>query len=452
MPSKFGGVPVEEERQHPGSKFGGVPVDDSPAAPTVTPDEVKAARFSAPGIPAAPVPPALSVPHVTDADRRHAPGIPAAPLPADLKSDTPTGTGRQVMPDIPRHNPLYHDIIPEIANRPAKGASDALRYAGGLLSPLAAPAAFMAPITTAGGAIAGYGAQKLGEYGASALGASPDTSQLTGDVAGLIGGIGGAKVAKSAGGAVAEGLANSALGTTAKNRQFNSNPGRAALIETSGNSPEAVSESARGRIQTLTPQMEQLVKQSGPIDLSAPRGRIASGKDLAIKQNDPTLHRELEPMGETLDQNFSTGQPYERSVPAPTALDLRRGFSNQHVRWVQGRTGGANDVAKGAYSDITDAIHKGAPGTEELDSRVHNLIPVRDLGTKASLHAGPIETGVNRMTRPTGGLLPTIAGFLHGGPIGGAAVMAGQEALGMPTVKMALARGIHRGVAGQIIK
>ncbi len=192
-----------------------------------------------------------------------------------------------------------------------------------------------------------------------------------------------------------------------------------------------------------------MVEQANPVSLASPRQRLAGGESLASRQNDPLLSGEVRPMQATLRNRFDTGEAIPETVPARDALDLLRGFGNQHVRFVEGRTNTANDLAKGTWADLRNSIRERAPETAAIDERISNLIPARDLATRAQNLPGSVETGVSRLTRPTGGLIPMLAGFHAGGPVGGAAVMGAQEALSSPAVKMAMARGLFRGVGGE---
>lgn len=79
----------------------------------------------------------------------------------------------------------------------AKGTHRALGAVGKLLAPAALtvlPAtAIAAPLATGGAIVGGVAGQKVGEYGATAVGANPDQAALAGDVGAMIGGGLGAK-------------------------------------------------------------------------------------------------------------------------------------------------------------------------------------------------------------------------------------------------------------------
>lgn len=163
MASKFGGIPVEEEQ--PKSKFGGVPV----AAPSVP--GMEKLGGSAPGIPKTPtgMAPVGNEPNVTD------------------------GGGGGNGPQIPAIvNQGLHQLVravPSFSNSIKRGFSDLIEGGAKTAAPLAIPAAIAAPAVTLSGAVVGAGAQTGGEKLTTALGGSPDTARLVGDVAGAAGGM-----------------------------------------------------------------------------------------------------------------------------------------------------------------------------------------------------------------------------------------------------------------------
>jgi hypothetical protein len=90
-----------------------------------------------------------------------------------------------------------HDIakgnISKGLHRIISGTANATAPAAALVGPAAVAAAPAATTLSVGGGIAG---SKLASAGANALGATPDQSELAGDVGGLVGGLGGAKLSK----------------------------------------------------------------------------------------------------------------------------------------------------------------------------------------------------------------------------------------------------------------
>ncbi len=400
-----------------------------------------------------------------NADPSGGPGMHQPTLPSELQPDQPEGLLHSIY-TAPAKG--LKSILPSIEHMaqpgmPAKyeGATGVLKGAAKAAIPFGAaalvPAAIAAPIATAAGVGVGMVGSEAGGYlgkkAVEAAGGGQEAQGLGEEIGSNVGGVGAGALsawgARALGRAVAKGFANSALGTTAKTRAFDTNPGEAALQETTGVRPSKVAESAGQRMAAITPVKERYVAQSNPVSLEGPRQILADGQALAARQNNKTLQGELASMQESLSRNFATGEEYPDTVPASDALDLLRGFGNEHVRFIQGRTSQANDIAKRAWGSLRNAIRENAPETAALDKRTSNLVPARDLAVRADNLAGPVETGVNRMTRPTGGMIPAIAATIHGGPLAGAATLAGQEALTSPTVKMGIARGLWRGVGGE---
>lgn len=355
---------------------------------------------------------------------------------------------------------MGHGIKEAVRGSKAKGANEFIEGAGTILKPFALgaalPAVFAAPLpaaiglgTGAAGSYAGGGLANLATQNVE----DPEVRKLFetgGELAGgLMGGAAGALGSRALGRPTATGLANSALGTTRRARNFGTNPGRAVLQETKGLTPETIAKSATERISKLMPVMERHVELGGPVDLTEPRRIVDEALTEAAKQGSETVYKQLLSMKNSLQGNPVTGMPYPPQVPAREALDILRGFNEEHTRFVPERTTKANTIAKRTGGTLKGKLREASPGSQELASRISNLIPAEQMALKEQNAPGMVETGVNRMTRPTGGLLPALAGFMQGGPVGAGLVMAGQEGLSQPAVKMSLARALWRAIGGE---
>lgn len=142
MPSKFGGVAVEDQPQAGASRFGGVPID-APATP--------------PGLPQ------------NDGKPMHVDNLPRALQPG------PAMTPPQIT--IPSRA--------EFGKDPAGSISHVMRGVGTAVSPLAAIPLAGAPLATIGGAAAGYAGGRAARGAAKFFGASPGAQDLSEDVGGL---------------------------------------------------------------------------------------------------------------------------------------------------------------------------------------------------------------------------------------------------------------------------
>lgn len=170
MPSKFGGVPVEQS----GSKFGGVPVDQEPANP-------EPSSFMS-----VPQPPGLGGPSgqsVNINGHNH-------PLPVrepSLASKSLDSIATMTRPGI---------------DSKLGGLAGIAKNVGEAALPLAVPAAATAPLATLGAAGAGYGGGKLLRGIGSKLGAGPGTQDALETAGQVAGGAAGAKLAPMAADAI----------------------------------------------------------------------------------------------------------------------------------------------------------------------------------------------------------------------------------------------------------
>ncbi len=103
----------------------------------------------------------------------------------------------------------------------------------------------------------------------------------------------------------------------------------------------------------------------------------------------------------------------------------------------------ARKVGNAAYHELSSEFNRAVPGAKPINQQMQSLVPVKDAAQRADEAAGPLERSINRGTRPTGGLAATLFGFHEGGPAGALAIMALQEGLSSPTVKMAVARALY---------
>jgi len=320
------------------------------------------------------------------------------------------------------------------------------------LLPLGAGMA-VAPLRTAASYALGAAASKIPAAVASLTGSDyleqhPNVNKALETGAAVAGAVAGDRGMSALGRSVAEGLANSALGTTAKTRQWGTNPGKQVLAETNGVTMPNVTQSARERLGQIGDVKQAQIDQAPPVSLDGPRATLQQAWAKAVKEKNGALADQLKPMISSLYVDPFTGQEIPSSIPAGEAYDLLHGFKDQHTNFVEGRTNAANDTAKATWASLRNAIREAAPDTAALDERMQNLIPARDLAVKAGNKAGMVETGVDRATRPTGGLAATLFGLHEAGVPGAAAAMAIQEGLSSPPGKMALARALYGGVGG----
>jgi hypothetical protein len=132
----------------------------------------------------------------------------------------------------------------------------------------------------------------------------------------LVGGLGGA--ASEGMKAIAPALAESALGVRKIDRAYARNPGKTILEETTGLTPSAVADSAQGRLNDLTPQLENLAQ--GASSRQAPR--IAGflpppTEDLTLAPTPAPRNPRMHPMA--FDAEVNPENPFEPRSGDPMA-------------------------------------------------------------------------------------------------------------------------------------
>lgn len=305
----------------------------------------------------------------------------------------------------------------------------------------------------------------LARIGTSALGAGTVNAAQGGSFAtGAAMGAGGQAVGQGLK-AAAPAVAEKALGIRGKfDRAYNKTPGLAALQETSGIRPETISRQAGERIGDLSTQTENMANavsvtptgQPRPIaSLNPARGEIASAQQTAIRQNAAGTHGQLEKMGDTLSRNFHTGQPIPQDVTPRELLDLRRGFNEEHGRWNPDIHEQAVGAGRRAYGGLTGEFHRVLPESESLDTRVSNLIPVKNRAQITALGDNPLQKGLARFGAHTGAL--TLGGLgaaegarergIPGAIVGGLTGVLAPELIASPEGQMLAARTMFRSGA-----
>jgi hypothetical protein len=155
-------------------------------------------------------------------------------------------------------------------------------------------------------------------------------------------------------------------------------------------------------------------------------------------------------MGEALAGNRVTSTPYPDLLSPRDALDLKRGFGDEFATYNPEIHTKVNALAKDVYGKLARGIHEAAPGSQELDQRIQSLIPVVRRAETVSRNAGLGQRVLNRVSRPTGGLLPALLGYHEGGLPGAMLGLTGSEAAASPVPLMIGARrayGAGRAVA-----
>lgn len=249
--------------------------------------------------------------------------------------------------------------------------------------------------------------------------------------------------------AAAPKLAESAIGITKADRGFGKNPGRAILDETRGIRPETIERSAQGKLDLLGPQLEQAAAQSAnPADLTHARRVVGQAINKATSRNAASTVGQMEPMYRHLSTRFDTGAPIPVTVTPKELLDLRRGFNEEFGHWNPETLPGVSGTGRQAYHALTNEFHHAVPGTEEIDQRISNLIPVARRAESTSRNAPLIQRVGGRFAAHTGALTGAalgaaegrreggLGGMLTGGTIG----LLAPELIATPEGRMVAAR------------
>ncbi len=326
-------------------------------------------------------------------------------------------------------------------------------------------------------------------------GTPPDLMGGIGRGVGTIGGMVAAPLAArgvgSAVKAAARPLVNAGLGIPGKAAAWGKTPAQFIIENTSAVRPPAIAEQAQNVVNKLTGEQEAAAAASKtPAHLQPARDVVNSASTKAAGANSKITPRELAPMQRFLTEpepgftgatayppgantpiSFKApagfaGQPTLVRGPAPMpavaeaqpALDLlhmRRQFGTDFVdNWnPTSSTKGALGTARAAYHALGESADQAIPGGAARDQLISSGIAAKDAADAAGLRATLGQRVLNRISRPTGGLVPMIIGYHEGGPLGAAAGLTGAEAAASPVPLMIGARGLHaagRGIAAPL--
>lgn len=253
--------------------------------------------------------------------------------------------------------------------------------------------------------------------------------------------------------AVSEPLAESAMGVTARNRMYDANPGRAILTETKGVRPATVEASGRARLAQLGSQLENAAANS-PNNASLQPARDIIGREIVKAQgaNAGKTAEQLQPM-----HNFVEGQPTPGFAGSTTGtgdidvnqsplqvLHMRRAFpQNFNLNYGTDADRGIKATGKEMYRSLSDEVKRTVPEANDLDPRIHSLIPAVERAGRTDQSASLPQKIMGRFGAHTGALVGAGAGFATHGVPGLLAGLAIPEILGSPTVQMNAARALH---------
>lgn len=298
---------------------------------------------------------------------------------------------------------------------------------------------------------------KAGEYARLArLGYNALTS---GTLNRLQGGSFGGGAAMGGGGAVMSEAAHAVAPALTEFAQGIHTPGtktgRAILDETSGIFPGKIRRSAQGVLDTLNPEMNQVVKASPAMVPLGPVQAIANANiSKAFGRNEPKMYAGAKRLARIVTSDLS-GNPLPPAVPAWDALELRRGVDTALAPGSFNPT--STNAFKGYRTPLRDALNEAignvVPEYRPLATRISRLIPATKPAKRGFGHlwgpgAGAIfggYYGARAGARNEGGLTGAIAGGLEGAGEGAAAGTV------LPALINGSARTLYSPIARRIL-
>ena len=192
--------------------------------------------------------------------------------------------------------------------------------------------------------------------------------------------------------------------------------------------------------------------------LSPARNIVSGAQGKAIQQGARTTFGQLQPMATHLSEDIG-GASIPENVTPRKLLDLRRGFNDEFGQWNPETLPGVAGTGRQAYHALTDEFHRAVPGTEDIDSRISNLIHVVKRAESTSRNAPLIQRTAGRIGAHTGALTGAALGAtegrreggLPGMVVGGATGLMLPELLATPEGRMIAARTMASPAARNLL-
>lgn len=188
--------------------------------------------------------------------------------------------------------------------------------------------------------------------------------------------------------------------------------------------------------------------------LGPARSVLSDAMGRAEGQNAEGLHNQLGKMNDFLGQRFSTGEAIPENVTPRDLLNLKRGFSEEHLRWSPETHDAALSAGRRAYGALDSELDRTVPAAAGLNQRISSLIPVSQRAESVGRNAGILQRTAGRIGAHTGAATMGVGGAYAGGREGGipGAIAGGTlgilapEMLSNPTAQMIMARGLYKNV------
>lgn len=182
------------------------------------------------------------------------------------------------------------------------------------------------------------------------------------------------------------------------------------------------------------------------------RGVIGDAQSKAAQQEASTLHGQIGKMSDFLHTGAVSGEPIPENVTPRRMLDLKRGFSDEHLRWNPDVHDEAVHAGRQAYHAMDNEIDRLVPSAAPTNQRISSLIEVLRNADRESRQAGLGQRMMHRMAAHTGALTLGAAGAaggyreggLPGALIGGATGVLLPEIGASPEAQMGVARLMNK--------
>ena len=186
--------------------------------------------------------------------------------------------------------------------------------------------------------------------------------------------------------------------------------------------------------------------------LGPARSVIGNAMSSAESQNAEGLHGQLSQMQDFLGKRFGTGEEIPSNVTPRELLDLKRGLSEEHLRWNPETHNRALSVGRQAYGALDQELDRTVPEAAGLNQRLSSLIPVAQRAESVSRGAPALQRAAQRFGAHTGALtmggIGAAGGYKEGGLpgaiAGGLTGIVAPELVASPEGQIALARTLYK--------
>ena len=186
--------------------------------------------------------------------------------------------------------------------------------------------------------------------------------------------------------------------------------------------------------------------------LGPARSVIGNAMSSAESQNAEGLHGQLGQMQDFLGKRFGSGEEIPSNVTPRELLDLKRGLSEEHLRWNPETHNRALSVGRQAYGALDQELDRTVPEAAGLNQRLSSLIPVAQRAESVSRGAPALQRAAQRFGAHTGALtmggIGAAGGYKEGGVpgaiAGGLTGIVTPELVASPEGQIALARTLYK--------